>query len=74
MSKTLKLRYWAGDPKECDVCNKPFDKMMYDAATTFGGWGNLCQTCFGRYGTGLGVGRGQRYVKQEDGRWLKTGG
>jgi len=67
-------RYWAGDPVECDICNKPYKNMMYDGKTQFGGWANMCQPCFNRYGTGLGTGKGQRYTKQEDGRWLKTGG
>ena len=71
---TLKAKYWAGDPAECDICNKPFGKLMYDARTSMGGWGNLCSRCFNRYGVGLGVGKGQRYSLQDDGRWLKTGG
>ena len=66
--------YYAGAPETCDVCNKPLDKMMYDCLTRFGGWANLCQSCFNRYGLGLGTGKGQRYSQQEDGRWLKTHG
>jgi hypothetical protein len=31
-------------------------------------------TCHRLHGVGLGVGMGQRYVRQADGRWLKTGG
>jgi hypothetical protein len=26
------------------------------------GWAYLCQNCFGAYGVGLGVGRGQRLI------------
>ena len=66
--------WWAGDPVACDICTKPYKQVMYDARTSMGGWGNLCQICFNRYGVGLGTGKGQRYSKQENGRWLKTGG
>lgn len=65
--------YYAGAPEACDICRKPFGQMMYDGRTT-SGWANMCQRCFARHGYGLGTGKGQRYSKQEDGRWLKTGG
>ena len=70
----MKPKYYVGAPEHCDVCTKPFGKMMYDAAMMNGRWANMCQTCFNRHARGLGVGKGQRYSKQEDGRWLKTGG
>lgn len=34
----------------------------YDAKTTAGPWGYLCQECFQSVGLGLGVGLGQRLV------------
>ena len=47
----------------CDVCMK--EPAKYDAKTTMGPWANLCAGCFGTYGIGLGTGRGQRLVLEE---------
>lgn len=69
MSKPV---YYVSAPDKCDICEKPFGNIMYDGATTFGPWANMCAKCHSLNGRGLGVGRGQRYEKQEDGRWLKT--
>lgn len=70
--------YWVNSPGAmldvCDMCKGSFGSVMYDARTRTGQWGNLCQACFRRYGSGLGTGKGQMYTKQADGRWLKTGG
>lgn len=74
MSKGKLPVYYAGDITHCDICEKEVGKVMYDGMTVHGPWANMCQLCFSRYGSGIGVGKGQRYTKQEDGRWLKTGG
>lgn len=58
-------------PKVCDCCSDPFGSVMYDAKTIQGPWANMCETCFKRFGVGLGIGRGQRYVLV-DGKWEKT--
>ena len=34
----------------------------YDGATTMGPWANMCEAHFNLYGTGLGLGRGQRLI------------
>jgi hypothetical protein len=49
----------------CDVCGSK--EARYDAATKMGPWAYLCGTCYGRLAasTELGVGRGQRLVKEE---------
>lgn len=48
---------------------------MYDACIGITGpWGNLCAECFRGNGCRLGTGRGQKYEKQADGRWIKVGG
>jgi hypothetical protein len=49
---------------------------MYDAAIArFGGqWANICQECFDAHVCRLGLGRGQKYEQQDDGKWLKVGG
>ena len=66
------------EPSRCDICEASFvapGSMMFNTTTRSGPWGYFCKSCydentFGRLGTGLG----QRYVRQPDGKWLKTGG
>ena len=69
--------YWLSPPpRACDVCDDTITDVFYDAKTTMGPWGCLCERCFtqgpglGKLGTGLG----QKYEKQPSGKWLKTGG
>ena len=72
---TPKAKYWQGvAPRKCDICDSPLIKGFYDAKTTKGLWGCMCQKCFKLHGWGLGTGLGQKYEKQADGQWLKTGG
>lgn len=66
--------YWLSPLNNCDVCGGKFNSVMYDAKTSHGPWGNLCQTCFAFEGGRLGTGLGQKYELQKNGRWLKTGG
>lgn len=49
----------------CDICaqnGKGTVPASYDARTKSGPWAFLCSTHFGLYGTGLGIGKGQRLV------------
>ena len=70
-------KYWCSPaPRTCDVCDGDLVGTFYDAKTAYGHWGCLCGRCF-THGPGLGklgTGLGQRYEKQADGKWLKTGG
>ena len=43
-------------PGETDV------PAAYDSYTKDGIWAYLCEECFAKYGTGLGVGVGQRLI------------
>jgi hypothetical protein len=50
---------------DCDLCGsegKTGVPAQYDAKTTYGPWGNLCQQHFDAVGIGLGLGRGQMLV------------
>ena len=68
-------KYWCGEVERCcQVCENPYNGVMYDASLQGMGWANVCTLCFHSYGNGLGTGRAQRYEKQSDNRWLKTGG
>jgi hypothetical protein len=70
-----KPRYWASTaPAICDICERPITDKFVDGATLVGPWGHMCPSCHARMGCGIGVGRGQQYEKQPDGKWLKTGG
>lgn len=70
MEKTK--RYWHGDIKSTDDLGLPIDNVFIDGATTMGPWAIMSPVSHKRYGRGLGVGVGQRYEKQPDGKWLKT--
>jgi hypothetical protein len=67
-------KYWMGYPGDCNVCCVEFKEHFIDGSTVFGPWANMCPDCHSRHGVGLGTGRGQKYEKQEDGRWLKIAG
>jgi hypothetical protein len=56
------------------LCKVKLADTFIDGKTSYGPWGNLCPACHARHGVGLGTGKGQRYQRQPDGRWLKTQG
>lgn len=67
---------WVGPvPKQCDICELPLTVQFMDCAVPGpeyrGIWGCLCPQCFSKFNCALGLGRGQAYTKQPDGRWLK---
>lgn len=66
----------AGDPGKCDFCNQPLTDEFVDAMTNRGPWANMCMHCWpiNRATARLGPGLGQRYKRQEDGRFLKVEG
>lgn len=43
----------------CDF-DKSHGSAEYDGATTLGPWAYMCLSCYNKYGTGLGTGRGQK--------------
>lgn len=65
--------FWTGSLKDtCQLCNEPYGSQMIDGAVHAGGpWANMCVRChFARTTGDLGVGLGQLYELQPDGRWL----
>lgn len=71
MSKPI---YWCGQlANACQISQRPYNGVMYDASTRYG-WANICQETFDELGCKLGTGLGQKYVLQDDGRWLKVEG
>lgn len=65
------IRWLGSKPEACDVCHKPLSTEFVDGRTVYGPWAMMCLDCFNTIGTGLGVGFGQLYRKQEDGAWKK---
>jgi len=44
------------------TCNFCENDAEYDGATSVGPWAYMCETHFSQYGTGLGLGVGQKLV------------
>ena len=69
--------YWLSPvPGFCETCEGPIHNKFYDARTKYGPWACMCPSCqtLGPGLNKLGTGLGQEYIKQADGKWLKTGG
>jgi hypothetical protein len=72
---TTKPRYWIGDVPKQDDFGKTIDNEFIDGATRQGPWAIMTPMSWKVMGVGLlGQGRGQKYQKQKDGRWLKIEG
>jgi hypothetical protein len=70
-------KFWTGSaPHHCDICGEILSTAFVDGKWQGRAWANMCVECHGgsQGGGQLGLGIGQKYEKQEDGRWLKTGG
>jgi hypothetical protein len=65
-------KYYHGNVSEKDDFGVRIDNEFVDGATTMGSWAIMAPSSFEVYGKGLGLGKGQKYVKQPDGKWLKT--
>jgi len=54
---------------DCDFCKvekvSPIKKAVYDGKTNAGFWAYMCDQHFRDYGTGLGLGKGQKLIKEE---------
>ena len=75
MTDGRKPRYWMGSaPTKCDLCDEPLGKDFVDGQTRTGQWGILCPQCHHDEGRGLGVGRGQQYLRTPEDKWLKVDG
>jgi len=74
-------RYWMG-PVRCDFCGNTEPDAFVDGQTKMGPWAIMCLTsqvphtanCFEHNGKGVNPGVGQKYVKQDDGRYMKGEG
>lgn len=66
--------YWPGEVNRCAVCQKRLTDEFIDGDTVRGVWCTMHVSCHAIFGRGLGIGRGQKYRKQEDGRWKRVEG
>lgn len=73
-------KYWMGTPDEFDAFNRLIDNEFIDGMVgpqcgAGFAWAIFTPDSWKHFGCGkLGTGFGQRYVKQDDGRWLKVEG
>lgn len=67
--------YWSGKaPKYCDLTRAEIKDVFIDGRTATRLWAIMTPEAHAKFGLGLGMGRGQKYEKQPDGRWLKVAG
>jgi hypothetical protein len=72
---TTNTTTWTGAaPESCDICHDPIASTFIDGIVRNGPWAIMCTYCHNLWGVGLGLGRGQRYVRQPDDTWLKVEG
>jgi hypothetical protein len=48
-------------PMACEVGQEPLDSVAIDGKTKMGPWAWMCEDCHRRIGTGIGLGKGQKY-------------
>ena len=54
---------WAGDISNCNLCGQEINDAFVDGKTIYGPWGIMCMPCHIVKGCGLGIGKGQKYMK-----------
>lgn len=70
-----KRRFWLGAVGPKDDFGAPIGKVFIDGATRRGPWAIMSVASWKMHGVGrLGLGAGQKYERQKDGRWLKIEG
>ena len=70
----MKKKYWIGDMPELDDFGITIKNVVIDGRTKLGPWAMMTPETFKNFGVGLGLGFGQKYKKQKDGKWLKIEG
>ncbi len=71
----MREKFWLGlVPSKSDFGGTITDEFIDGATHPRGTWGFMTPAEHSIHGRGVGQGKGQRYRKQEDGRWLKVEG
>lgn len=72
------VRYWTGPVPKVDDFGSPITDEFIDGKTRSGPWATMSPESFAKYRMArdgsLGMGLGQRYKLQPDGKWLKVEG
>ena len=55
-----------------DICCEELSKTIIDGMTANGSWAVMCPKCHKIHGVGLGTGKGQKYVRDEVGDFVKV--
>lgn len=68
--------YWVGViPEKCELSNIPIINLFVDGRIPGRStWAAMHPVTFAEIGGTYGMGQGQLYQKQKDGRWLKIAG
>ena len=66
----MSKKIWMGSTK-C-ICGEELSKTIIDGMTVNGSWAVMCPKCHKIYGVGLGTGKGQKYVRDEVGDFVKV--
>lgn len=74
MESDTQERFWTGTVGQRDDFGADIEDTFIDGATVMGPWAIMTPSSHAVNGCGIGTGRGQRYERQEDGRWKKTAG
>lgn len=48
-------------PTNCQLCKNTLANTFIDGKVAFGGWAIMCEECHKQFGSGLGLGKGQKY-------------
>ena len=65
------------NPASCDICSSSFEKSTFFIDGGVEGtmaWANMCPKCFASRGQGIAWGKGQLYMRQDDGSWVMAAG
>lgn len=56
------IRKWESRlPICCEVCDDPLGEYFIDGAVNGGKWALMCEKCHKQHGSGLGIGKAQKY-------------
>ena len=67
----MNKKIWMGSTK-CDICGEELTKTLIDGRTSNGSWAVMCPKCHKIHGVGLGTGKGQKYVRDTEGDFVKV--
>lgn len=72
------VRYISAEKRDTDDFNVPFThksgEVVYDAKTVMGPWATMTEASFKKYGERIGIGFGQKYIRNAAGELHKVEG